>query len=218
MLFQVFYFVFRRHHSVCWSEDFKGIYLIGGFGRNRLILDKVDYVCVHTGSVIELPPMPTQMYSPASCFFRGRLFVLKSHVYVYHPNTTKWSKMEHVILPKHIEFNRAIVHGSYIYLTGNHAYELYRFNPDEKKSSLDRNIDEDEQELELLGKFSNEAQNVCVVGNTIYNFSTDQFEYNSTIETFDLNTKKFQVVWGKDTEEFDFSPYYSSGCFPLVIY
>lgn len=115
--------------------------------------------------------------------------------------------MDDMILPKHMEFNRALVHGNHIYLTGNHAYELYRLNPGVRKQSL-----------EFLGKFANEAQNVCVVGNTIYNFSTDQFDNNSAIETYDLETRQFNVVWEKETHEFDFSPYYSSGCFPIVIY
>ena len=118
-----------------------------------------------------------------------------------------------------MEFNRAMVYENFIYLTGNHSYELYRFNPDWKLSDHDGSgVIKREHELELLGKFSNEAQNVCIVGDKIFNFSTDQFEYNSTIETYDLKEGKFNVVWEEETDDFDFSPYQSSGCFPLVIY
>ena len=213
---------------MCLSEDSKGIYLVGGFGKNRLILDNVSYLCLESLKLTELPNLPTQMYSPAVCCLGGRLFVIKNQIFVYRPNTKSWSKMDNLILPQHMEFKRALVHGNYIYLTGNHAYELYRFNPDRRNPTpgittvddTDEVLPDTEQkeELEFLGKFANEAQNVCVVGNTIYNFSTDQFDYNSAIETFDIETKRFNVAWETDSDEFDFSPYHSSGCFPLVIY
>ena len=195
---------------------------MGGFGRNRLILDKVEYVSLDTKLVDELPPMPGQVYSPAVCYFRDRLVVIKSQIWVYDPDMKSWSILNLFKLPKHIEFNRALVHENHIYLTGNHAYELYRFDPDEIQPYNNETIEQEEEderiELELIGKFSYEAQNVCLVGSTIYNFSTDQFEYNSTIETFDISTKSFNVLWEKETDEFDFSPYHSSGCFSLVIY
>ena len=220
------------------SNDSKGIYLVGGFGKNRLILDTVDYLCLETLKLTSLPPLPIQMYSPAVCCFRGQLFVIKSQIFVYDTTLKLWSKIDNVTLPKHMEFNRALVHENYIYLTGNHAYELYRLNPDDINRNRDENVRiadeslpdisqkppvqpskaEDKPALEFLGKFANEAQNVCVVANTIYNFSTDQFEYNSVIETYNLETRKFNVVWEKETHQFDFSPYYSSGCFPLIIY
>ena len=72
--------------------------------------------------------------------------------------------------------------------------------------------------LESIGKFSTETQNVSLVGFEIFNFSTDPFEYISTIETYNLKTKEFKVVWEKETEEFDFSPYESLACFPLVVF
>ena len=140
-----------------------------------------------------------------------------------------WTKVSNIVLPKHMEFTCALVHGNYIYLTGSHAYELYRLNPDyiTDEGCVATVVSETtsnavqkggEIQLELVGKFANEAQNVCVVGNTIYNFSTDQFDYKSAIETYDLETGHFSVVWEKDAEDFDFSPYHSAGCFPLVIY
>ena len=73
-------------------------------------------------------------------------------------------------------------------------------------------------ELELIGKFSTETHNVSLVGHEIFNFSTNQFEYISTIETYNLKTKEFKVVWEKETEEFDFSPYQPIACFPLVVF
>ena len=150
-------------------------------------------------------------------------------MFVYSSRTKFWSKVSNIVLPTHMEFTCALVHQDYIYLTGNHAYELYRLNPDHimDEDCVATDVSEATSNsikkrgdilLELVGKFANEAQNVCVVGNTIYNFSTDQFDYKSAIETYDLQTGQFSVVWEKDAEDFDFSPYHSSGCFPLVIY
>ena len=110
------------------------------------------------------------------------------------------------------------MYGNFIYLTGHHSYELYRFNPDYISDHDGSKVYQPEHELEFLGKFSNEVQNVCIVEDNILNFSTDQFEYNSTIETYDLKAGKFNVVWEKETDAFDFSPFHSSGCFPLTIY
>ena len=212
-------FHFRRHHSVCLSENGMGLYLIGGFGRKRLILDKVEFVSLKTMEVIELPPMPTQIFSPASCFFNGALYVIKSQIYVYEPDLKTWSTLMDVEIPKNIEFNRAIVYEDSIFLTGNHSYDLYRFmsTPKSQPHFKDK-VYQQELKLEFVGKFKNGAQNVCLVGDDIFNFSTDPFEYNSSIETCNLKTKEFKVVWDRETEEFDFSPYQSLGCFPLVVY
>ena len=97
--------------------------------------------------------------------------MIKNQICVYQPDSKLWSKIEDIELPKHIEFTRAMVHGNFIYLTGNHAYELYRFNPDWKISDAHGSNVQAEHELQLLGKFSNEAQNICIVGDVIFNFS-----------------------------------------------
>ena len=117
--------IFRRHHSVCLSENQKGMYLVGGFGRKRLILDKVEFVSFETNEVVELPSMPTQVFSPASCFFNGRLYVIKNQIYVYEPSDNTWSKLTDVEIPQDIEFNRSIVYENSIFLTGNHSYKLF---------------------------------------------------------------------------------------------
>ena len=195
------------------------MYLIGGFGRKRLILDKVEFVSLETMEVIELPPMPAQLFSPASCFFKGRLYVIKNQIYVYDLNQKTWSKLMDIEIPKNMEFNKAIVYKDSIFLTGNHSYELFQFKPEDKiQPRREGKVNQSAPKLELVGKFSNETQNVCLVGHEIFNFSTDPFEYNSTIEKYNLKTKEFNVAWEKETEEFDFSPYQSLGCFPLVVY
>ena len=234
--------VARRHHSVCVTRSDPDeddvhpyMYLVGGYGKHRIILDKVDRLCLDQNVMSELPNLPAQMYCPAVCFFRGMLYVIRTSVYCYDPKTGKWSKLDHIDLPKHMEFNCALVSDNHIYLTGNHSYELYRFDPtDNPKPEADpqeitlefgdeqREVKEPPQsekvELEFVGRFTNEAQNVCMVFDVIYNFSTEQFDYKSSVETFDLRKNTFSIAWEKNTDDFDFSPYYSSGCFPIVLY
>ena len=216
MNFTLFYS--RRHHAVCLSENGKGLYLIGGFGKKRLILDKVEYLCLETRDVVEIPAMPSQLFSPASSFLNGRLYVIKNQIFEYEPNLKSWSNLLIEKIPKNIEFNRAIVYKDSIYLTGNHSYDLFRFKPDKSQPHIDGNVVEPRHELRHLGKFFTETQNVCLVGDELFNFSTDPFEYKSTVETYNIKTGKFKIVWEKETEELDFSPYQSLGCFPLVIY
>ena len=138
---------------------------------------------------------------------------------MFEPSLKTWSKLTDVDIPQNIEFNRAIVYENSIFLTGNHSYELFCLKPPIKRQSHNKgNEPQTGHKLELIGKFSTETHNVSLVGHEIFNFSTNQFEYISTIETYNLKTKEFKVVWEKETEEFDFSPYQPIACFPLVVF
>ena len=57
-----------------------------------------------------------------------------------------------------------------------------------------------------------------MVESIIYNFSSDQFAYYSTIETYDLKSGAFDMPFQTEDESLDFSPYFSFGCFALVNY
>ena len=63
-----------------------------------------------------------------------------------------------------------------------------------------------------------ETQNVCIVNAVIYNFSSDQFDYYSTIESYDIEEESFEMLFKTEDEGLDFSPYFSFGCFALVKY
>ena len=88
---------------------------------------------------------------------------------------------------------------------------LPRFSPDEL-------VAEQDVEPECLGRFVSEAQNICLVDGVIYNFSTDQFDYISTVETYSVREGKFAQPWTKKGQVYDFNPNKSVGAFPLVIY
>ena len=73
-------------------------------------------------------------------------------------------------------------------------------------------------QLELLGSFTTEANNTCIVNEVIYNFNSEEFGDEHVVESFDTRTQQFQVLWKKDIPDWDFSPHYCLGCFPLVNY
>ena len=86
-----------------------------------------------------------------------------------------------------------------------------RFSPDEL-------VAEQDVEPEFLGRFSNEAQNLCLVDGVIYNFSTEQFDDISAVETYSVREGNFSQPWTKKGKVYDFNPNKSVGAFPLVIY
>ena len=101
-----------------------------------------------------------------------------------------------------------------VYLTTRHNdnSKLYSF-------ALSTNEDSDPAtKLTLIGEFQQETQNVCIIESVIYNFSSDQFAYYSTIESYDIEEGSFDILFKTEDEGLDFSPYFSFGCFPLVKY
>ena len=202
----------RRHHSTCILND--KVYLIGGYGKHRIALDTMTSIDLKTGSQKNLSVLPNAVYSPAVCAFQqSRIFVIKSVITSYNVDLDFWSVHNEVELPKCMEFNNAMASGDTLYLTAVHSYELYSFKPDQLRSERKSKI-----QLKKVGKFANEAQNTCLLNDVIYSFSTDQFDRKSYIETYDIKTDKFELVWEKETDDFDFSPYSSIGCFPLLQY
>ena len=115
------------------------------------------------------------------------------------------------LFPAGMEFNFAMPYKNHVYLTTRHSHKLYSF-------SLSPDGSTDEKDLTLIGEFQYEAQNVCMVESVIYNFSSDQFAYYSTIESYDIESQSFDILFKTEDESLDFSPYFSFGCFPLVKY
>ena len=121
--------------------------------------------------------------------------------------------MPNSLFPAGIEFNFAMPYKNNVYLTTRHSHKLYRFS-----LSADGITDDEKDPLTLVGEFQYEAQNVCIVESVIYNFSSDQFAYYSTIESYDIESQSFDILFKTEDESLDFSPYFSFGCFPLVKY
>ena len=197
----------RRHHSLAVNED--TVYIIGGFGRHRVISDKVEFFKDNSTDIKSSTSLPEPLFGMATFWHREKLHVIKNQFnsFAFDPIEDKWCKVySQVQFPTNVEFNFALVHCDEVYLTTRHGFKLFRL-PLEDKEKV---------ELTEVGTFQSETQNVCLVDGIIYNFSSDQFDYYSTIERYDITKGHFDLLFKTEDEEIDFSPYFSFGCFPLV--
>jgi len=199
----------RRHHTMVIMG--RVVYLLGGFGKHRIILDSMDSIDLDTGDQRQCASLPVAIYRPAAAQFKGRIFVVgKKMVMVYHPfPQNHWATHNQMELPPDVEFDSAMASDTHIYLTSAHSRDLYRFDPECKGQDL---------KLDIVGQFSKEANNTCIVNGIIYNFHSEEFDDERVVESFDTKTEEFKVLWKKDVPEWDFSPFYCLGCFPIVDY
>ena len=206
----------RRAHAVVEHEE--KLYLFGGYGRHRLPLDDVDMIDLNTLTVHELARarLPAELHNMAVAVLDGIFYLFTNQIRTFDPcpgSCEGWKELEEVSLPENKDFNSAVTAKGCIYVVGKHSYDLYKFD----KSAMTFGV---------VGQFSSEAQNICLVGDLIYNFSTDQFSGQSTIETYDIVCDTFSFVQEYDFESesgrarsnVDFSSHFSFGCFPLTIY
>ena len=202
----------RRHHSAVIIN--KEVFLIGGFGKHRVILDSVVSVNLETGEQRDCANIPVPMYRPAVDAINDNeiLLVGKQMVAVFNIKDNNWKKVSVTNFPKNIEYDKGMYDSksSTFYLTSRISRELYQL----------RFSDSDNCDISLVGSFSSEAQNTCFVAQegVIYNFNSDEFGDERMVETFDVIKNTFTVVWKELVSEWDFSPHYSLGCFPLVNY
>ena len=203
----------RRHHSVVIVG--RRAFLFGGFGKHRVILNTVVSLDMDTGQQTVCSDMPEPMYRPAVDLVNDNtiLVVGKMMAALYHVDTDTWEMVTTLNYPDSVEFDRAIhdtdVDTDDVYLTSRISNKLYR---------LKRESDCKYTFCDLVGTFSCEAQNTCLVNGVIYNFYSDEFSYESVVESYDIRTGQFNVLWQKDVPDWDFSPYHCLGCFPLCSY
>ena len=212
----------RRHHGAAVDEQGKKVAVVGGFGRLRDFQASGEVIDLESGQVVELPNLPEGVKSPACCYFKGSLYVIKRKVYKLEETaegTKSWKDLGVEVAPKH-DFVLAVTSDDQIYLTSKHDYKLFRLDLGGEGSDEGSHAPS-LKEVES-GQFKYETQNLCLVSGVIYNFSSDQFGTTSCVESFDPSKGTFEVVWEGETETaqtpIDFSPYYSLGCFPIVQY
>ena len=201
----------RRHHSAVIIN--KEAFLIGGFGKHRVILDSVVRVNLETGVQNECASIPVPMYRPAVDAINDNEIILvgKQMVAVFNIRDNKWRQVTVTNFPKNIEFDKGMYNPKSLtfYLTSRISRELHQL----------RFIESNNCDISLVGSFSSEAQNTCYIvqEGLIYNFYSDEFGDQRLVETFDVMRNTSTVVYN-DNKEWDFSPHYSLGCFPLVNY
>ncbi|XP_046645751.1 kelch-like protein 40b isoform X1 [Daphnia pulicaria] len=207
----------RRHHSLCVYEEF--IYLIGGYGKHRIILDSVDRYDTFKCSWKRCAPLPSPLYSAACCSHKGIIYVFSHQVFSYDQQSDEWHTLANVRLPADTTFSQAMsVKDSGIYLTSVYSNFLYHFDPDAESLAVG-----------VVGKFENNVLNSCYVESlqSIFTFSTGEvsesagFPPSHQVEIFDLASKSFTVLWKQTSDEgliTDFGIRHSLGCFPFLCY
>ena len=80
----------RRHMVAVFLKD--KLVVAGGVGRRRLKLNTVDILHIHSGiwtkCTSKMPESFTEV--PPHCVFNGKLFLLKSSIYIYSIETNDW--------------------------------------------------------------------------------------------------------------------------------
>lgn len=193
----------RRHHSVVCIDD--DMYVIGGSGKFRVILDSVDRYNFTSRMWYKCAPLPSPLYSAAACVHNGLVYVISCRVFCYNPKTDSWVTLNDVQLPSGISYNTALTHENLIYLTGLYSEDVMRFDPDGEKN------------VKLVGRFQYPAGNVCLVGDKIYSFP----EHNDCpcVEVYNIKKKTFEVLYTGSPSNGRISfkkP--ARNCFSLVLY
>ncbi|XP_013404713.1 kelch-like protein 12 [Lingula anatina] len=165
----------RRHHGLCvWDESF---YLVGGFGRHRLVLDSVEKYNTKTGQWIKCAALLTPQYSAAAAVCNDKLYVIKHDIQCYEPTLDYWIHLK-IPLPFENGLHCAMTRGKVIYLTGQYILDLLEFDTVAKKFSK-------------RGKFRKALGSACIVQDTIFVVAGEEC---NVIESFDLISGKFDEV------------------------
>ena len=206
----------RRHMSICvWNGS---IILAGGFSAMRVKSNSVQRINIDEEiiqSIEDGPDLPDHVSSSGMCVFEKQLYVIKNRVFILSTWESSWREV--CFNEKGQDFMAAVATDSHIYLVSQHKSELHRFDP--KKVNDDGRF-----ELEYVGNFLEEAQNLLYDGKRfIYNITSEMFGTNSIVEVLDKNmdTKdenRFQTIITKKNESIEFCSYTPVGCFYLVIY
>jgi len=202
--------VSRRHHAAVIMDN--NLYLLGGYGKHRVVLDSMERVSLETGESSQCANLPQPVRRPAAAVWKGRLVaVVGGRLLQYNQHKDRWDQMEEpVVLPTGFQVDCAMAdtakNGGSLYLTSTCSRDLYRVSP----SYI----------VEKLGSFSSEAGNTCMVAGILYNFYSEEFGDCRVVESYNTETGQFHVLFRKDLPKWDFSPapQYSYGCFSLLSY
>jgi len=199
----------RRHHSSIIVGNY--IYLLGGFIRHRDITDSVVAINLETGVEKNCDSLPFPMYKPAASNYGDDKIVVigKQKVSVYDIRIDSWRLMKDINFPPNTEFDQAMYddENKCLFLTSRISTNIFKLT-----------IDDDVADFELIGNFDSEAKNTCLIEAEIFNFASDEFSYELSLEKFMIKEKKCEVLWRKDAPGWDVSAYNCIGCFPLVHY
>lgn len=163
----------RRHFMSCVVNS--TIYLLGGFGRHRVIQSSVDSYDTASGEWLHCPDMPSPVSYAAVCSFEGRLllFTQENQLLTFCPKLKRWSAMP-LKAPNTLGYRAALTWKHYIYLIDSCTASVYRFKPGEVT-------------VTRYGQFGAPPINVCVVDGTLYNFSHNDLHDIRVVEAMELD-------------------------------
>ena len=185
--------------------------MLGGTGKHRLVLDNVDRLDLHTGQEQSVSTLPFALNRPAVALYRGSKIVVvgQKTVAVFDTETNTWSPHTVTNYPSDVEFDRAMYdpESDSLYLTSSYSRNLFQCS-----------LSQDPCNMQTVGKFTTETQNTCIVDGIIYNFNSEEFGDERVLESYDVRSQEFSILWKDNLPQWDFSPNYCLGCFPLVNY
>jgi len=152
------------------------------------------------------------MYKPAVTVYKTSKFILvgKQLVALLDMESRRWTEVTVTNYPTDLEFDRAMFdeESEDVFLTSSYSRDLY-------KCSM---LGENSCQIESVGKFTTETKNTCLVDGIIYNFNSEEFDDDRVLESYHVRSQQFRVLWKDKVPEWDFSPNYCLGCFPLFNY
>lgn len=195
-----------RHLSGCCIGN--DLYILGGFGRHRVVQDAVNKFSIKDESWTPCAPLPRPMYSVPCCVFREQIYVIESVVYQYSPNRDSWVTLD-IVLPSKTIFNSAMANDKFIFLTGAFTKIVYKVDPSIPKTTLEK-----------VGTFKNDCSQACLIDEYIYSLSQDEFGEEICCEKLNVNTGENSVIWegvaGEGNEIANLDPKHHHGCFPFL--
>ena len=201
----------RRHHSALLLRGH--LWMLGGTGKHRLVLNNVDRLDLTTGQEQSVSTLPFALNRPAVAGYRRTKIVVvgKQTVSVFDTERNTWSHLTVSNYPSDIEFDRALYDPDTdgLYLTSSYSRALFQcsISPDQYSCNM-----------QSVGKFTTETKNTCIVDGIIYNFNSEEFGDERVLESYDVRSQQFSILWKDNLPQWDFSPNYCLGCFPLVNY
>lgn len=195
----------RRHHSACSIGN--DVYIIGGVGRHRVMLDTVAKYNLVTKSWTACALLPTPLYSPACCVFKEDIFLFGPQVLCYRQSVDVWSIMNDITLPENIAVATAMAYKNKIYLIGAGVPKVYCFEPHTEITTI-----------EYLGKFKTSCMNACIIDDIIFTFGEE--DGIRTVEEYKILSKEFAVLWEEEEEGIIMGRHLNqgTGCFALPKY
>ncbi|CAL4176766.1 unnamed protein product, partial [Meganyctiphanes norvegica] len=163
----------RRHHMACVLDH--DIYLLGGFGKHRVVQSSVDAFDTSTGIWRECSDMPQCVSNGAVCAYKKRLllFTQDLQLFTYFPERDRWSSSS-LASPHKQGYRAALSWENSIYLIDNCSTKVYKFSPEEGKT------------INYFGRFIAPSVNVCIIDGKIYSFSHDDVDDGHVIEVLNV--------------------------------